>query len=193
VEILHCPRPRNSKNVPSASEVILLFWNFSGPILKHYQNHEQTVLCYAWRRVKTRHSQYVQRNADIWSCFAWWQHLNSYSSSNCWNNVKSEIQGSPPSSIQSRSRPHVTTILSDCWKMCYIDANLQTMKRSRMWCIHGFTWSKKHSSQVALGSSWTEATNVCRSYGIILKKNDSIFVLVYLFQNREGNEFPLVF
>jgi len=59
--------------------------------------------------------------------------------------------------------PHLTssaTIFSDCSKMHYMHANLQTMKGSRMWCTHGFKLNWKYSSQMALGRSWTEAINV---------------------------------
>jgi hypothetical protein len=32
------------QNMPSSSEIILtLFWNFSGPIFRHYQHHGQMV------------------------------------------------------------------------------------------------------------------------------------------------------
>jgi len=38
------PRTKKFKSVPSAGKVILmLFWDFNGPIHKHYQDHGQTV------------------------------------------------------------------------------------------------------------------------------------------------------
>jgi len=57
-----------------------------------------TVLCLP-RGDETCYLQYMQRNADKGSCSA------SCCSSNCWNNLKTEIQASPPPSIQSRSHP----------------------------------------------------------------------------------------
>jgi len=38
-------------------------------------------------------------------------------------------------------------------KMRYVDPDLQTINRSRTWC---FVRSRKHPSQMASGSSWTE-------------------------------------
>jgi len=37
------PRSKEFRRVPSAGKVMMLFWDFSGPILKHYQDHGQMV------------------------------------------------------------------------------------------------------------------------------------------------------
>jgi len=52
--------------------------------------------------------------------------------------------------------PHLITIFLDCRKMGYMDADLQMMKRSRTWHIHGFVHDQKHFSRVLSGSLWTE-------------------------------------
>jgi hypothetical protein len=44
--------------------------------------------------------------------------------------------------------------------MCYMDTDLQMMKRSWMQCLCGFTHNHKHSLQMASESLWTEITCV---------------------------------
>jgi hypothetical protein len=64
-------------------------------------------------------------------------------------------------------------------EMCYMNADLQTMKRSRMWCMCGFACNQKHSLQMASGSCGLKYQMYGEARGTVLK-NDSIFVVVYL-------------
>jgi hypothetical protein len=48
----------------------------------------------------------------------------------------------------------------NCTKVHYMDTNLQTVKRSRTWCICDFACNQKHYSQMASGSSRIKVTNM---------------------------------
>jgi hypothetical protein len=65
-----------------------------------------------------------------------------------------------PSYFQIMS--HLITIFLDCSQMCYVDADLLMIKRSRTWCIHVFALYQKHSLQKQSESSWTKETNMWR-------------------------------
>jgi len=64
-----------------------------------------------------------------------------------WNDLETKNQVSPWHSIQSRLAPSDYHIFRPLM-MCYMDANLHTVKWSRMWCIHGFVCNQKHSLQM---------------------------------------------
>jgi len=72
--------------------------------------------------------------------------------------------------------PHLITIFWECSEMRYVDADFQTMKRSRTRCTRGFASNRKPSSQMASGGSLIEVKTVWRSEGITCK-NDSILML----------------
>jgi hypothetical protein len=131
--------------------MLTLSWDLNGPILENCQ-----VSIVLW----------VKRNWNPLFTEGRWQmelfcvmttRLRSYGSSDRWNDSKAEDRASPP----PRILPHL--ILSDRSEMRYVDADLQTMKRSRTRCTRGLPCSRKHLPHMTSESSWTEVRDAWRS------------------------------
>lgn len=77
-------------------------------------------------------------------------------SSNCWNGLRTEISDYPSPSIQWRSCLIWSPYFSTTWR-CYMDTNIQVMKRSKMQSLCGFACKIKpilvHSTMKILDQS----------------------------------------
>jgi len=62
-----------------------------------------------------------------------------HGSSNCLNNLWTEIWDYPSPSIQCRSCLIWSPDFSTTWR-CYMDTNIQVTKKSKMHSICGFAW-----------------------------------------------------
>lgn len=143
----HCPGSRNWKMcLLPAKWCRCHFGIFWGPFLEHYQNHGQMVNS-AWYCAKFieklkpaiyRECRWQKSLLCIVTTLDFIQQQRSLKQLENWNWSFSLTQHRVQISF------HLITILLDCPKRHYRNADLQTMKRY----IHGFTSNWKHSSQI---------------------------------------------
>jgi len=159
--------------------MLTLFWVFNGPILEHRQWIVLSiVLC-----LKRRWNLLFTANTE-----EWWR-VDLVCIVTTLNLIQQQQQplklfknwnlSFSPTQHTVHSASHLITIFSDRSKMRYVDADLQTMKRSRTWCIYSFAYNRKYSSQAASGNSWTEVINVWRRRGLRRKLQSVCFCVAF--------------